>query len=215
MICFKTNDYIEYINQVAIVIKKNKDYITELDSATGDGDHWLNLNIGFEKLVEEATLWGELNYSELFQKIAMTMMSAMGGSSGVLYGSAYLAASKILVEKDYIDEELFGDVLKSWADAISDRGKAKPGDKTMLDTIYPAAEAYQKARKEGKECNESLDMMTKAAKKGAESTKDMVAVKGRASYQMDKSIGHLDPGAITMMMQLVSMANYVKEHCVM
>ena len=83
-------DYLRYLTKAAGVIRENKEYITELDSATGDGDHWLNLTIGFEKLLEKSKEWEGATYQELFRNIAMTMMSAMGGSSGVLYGSAYL-----------------------------------------------------------------------------------------------------------------------------
>lgn len=102
MFALKPEDFIIYLKKVAKVIEENKEYITELDSETGDGDHWLNMNIGFQKLVEKTGEWKQMNFQELFQNIAMVLMSAMGGSSGVLYGSAYLKSSMLMKDKEII-----------------------------------------------------------------------------------------------------------------
>ena len=206
MFALKPEDFIIYLKKVAKVIEENKEYITELDSETGDGDHWLNMNIGFQKLVEKTGEWKQMNFQELFQNIAMVLMSAMGGSSGVLYGSAYLKSSMLMKDKEIMDEMLFGEMLLDWAEAIASRGYAKPGYKTMLDAIYPAANAYQKSLNEGNDIADCLHKMVMAAKQGADSTREMEAVKGRASYREDKSVGYLDPGAVTMAMQLECMA---------
>ena len=206
MFALKPEDFIIYLKKVAKVIEENKEYITELDSETGDGDHWLNMNIGFQKLVEKTGEWKQMNFQELFQNIAMVLMSAMGGSSGVLYGSAYLKSSMLMKDKEIMDEMLFGEMLLDWAEAIASRGNAKPGYKTMLDAIYPAANAYQKSLNEGNDIADCLHKMVMAAKQGADSTREMEAVKGRASYREDKSVGYLDPGAVTMAMQLECMA---------
>ena len=107
MFALKPEDFIIYLKKVAKVIEENKEYITELDSETGDGDHWLNMNIGFQKLVEKTGEWKQMNFQELFQNIAMVLMSAMGGSSGVLYGSAYLKSSMLMKDKEIMDEMLF------------------------------------------------------------------------------------------------------------
>ena len=193
MFALKPEDFIIYLKKVAKVIEENKEYITELDSETGDGDHWLNMNIGFQKLVEKTGEWKQMNFQELFQNIAMVLMSAMGGSSGVLYGSAYLKSSMLMKDKEIMDEMLFGEMLLDWAEAIASRGNAKPGYKTMLDAIYPAANAYQKSLNEGNDIADCLHKMVMAAKQGADSTREMEAVKGRASYREDKSVGYLDP----------------------
>ncbi|MCB5711121.1 dihydroxyacetone kinase subunit DhaL [Lactonifactor longoviformis] len=202
-------DYLRYLTKAAGVIRENKEYITELDSATGDGDHWLNLTIGFEKLLEKSKEWEGATYQELFRNIAMTMMSAMGGSSGVLYGSAYLKTAGLLANRESIDQELLGEILQGWAEAIRSRGNAELGYKTMLDAVYPAASAYAKGLEEGKSSEECLRQMARAAREGAESTRDMEAVKGRASYREDKSVGFLDPGAVTMAMQLECLADFI------
>ena len=206
-------EYMQYLCKAAEVIHENKDYITELDAETGDGDHWLNLDIGFFKLTEALPQWKECSYQEFFRNVAMTMMSAMGGSSGVLYGSAYLKAAKRMAGKEEITPDLLGEVIKSWSDAIAERGETKPGFKTMLDAVYPAANAYEQALAAGKSSSECLRAMAAAAKEGAESTRKMEAVRGRASYREDKSVGHLDPGAVTMALQLECLAEFVLKNC--
>ena len=98
-----SKDYVEYLKKAYVKIHESGDYITELDAATGDGDHWANINSGFGKLNEMADELEQLNLFELFKQIGKTMMSVIGGSSGVLYGSAYLAAAKTLKEKETIN----------------------------------------------------------------------------------------------------------------
>lgn len=213
MFVLKPEDFIAFLKETAKVIEENKEYITALDSETGDGDHWLNMNIGYKKMIDKTKEWHCLNFQELFQNVAMTMMSAMGGSSGVLYGSAYLKASILMKGQETMNEILLGEMLRGWADAIISRGDTKPGQKTMLDAIYPAANAYQEALNAGDSIAVCLRKMAEAAKNGAESTRNMEAVKGRASYREDRAIGYLDPGAVTMAMQLECMANSFLSLC--
>ncbi len=213
MFVLSQEQYMEYIKETATLLQEKKDYITKLDADTGDGDHWLNMNIGFQKLVEKFPEWNGLSYTELFEKIAMTMMSAMGGSSGILYGSAYLKASVLLKEAHVMDDEALDRMLSGWSEAIAKRGDVRPGDKTMLDAIHPAALAYHQAFGEGKNSEECLGKMMAAAKQGAENTRNMKAVKGRASYREDKSVGYLDPGAVTMALQIACLGNYIMENC--
>lgn len=266
MFALSQEQYKEYIKEVAARLQKEKEYITKLDADTGDGDHWLNMHIGFQKLVEKLPEWDGLSYAELFEKIAMTLMSAMGGSSGILYGSAYLRASKLrreagllkaersearvseaewsearlpgaklpdvklpearvskaersevrlpkaqILDDGMLNEEGLDTMLSGWSEAIAERGDVRPGQKTMLDAVYPAAIAYHQARIEGKESAVCLAEMTAAAKQGAESTRKMEAVKGRASYREDKSVGYLDPGAVTMALQIECLGNVIME----
>ena len=231
MFALSQEQYKEYIKEVAARLQKEKEYITKLDADTGDGDHWLNMHIGFQKLVEKLPEWDGLSYAELFEKIAMTLMSAMGGSSGILYGSAYLRASKLrreagllkaersevrlpkaqILDDGMLNEEGLDTMLSGWSEAIAERGDVRPGQKTMLDAVYPAAMAYHQARIEGRESAVCLAEMIEAAKQGAESTREMEAVKGRASYREDKSVGYLDPGAVTMALQIECLGNVIME----
>ncbi len=206
-----SKDYVEYLKKAYVRIHENGDYITSLDAATGDGDHWANINSGFGKLNEMAGELESLSLFDLFKQIGKTMMSVIGGSSGVLYGSAYLAAAKTLKEKETIDSQALCGVLEAMLEAMMSRGNTQPGWKTMIDTLYPAVECYKKCLADGVSEAETVDQVKKAAMDGAESTRGMEAVRGRASYQADKGVGHLDPGAVTMSYQIEILMDCVKE----
>lgn len=204
-------DYVEYIKRAYELIHSRGDYITELDSATGDGDHWTNLNMGFESLVQQADRLEEMELSEQFREIGRIMMSVIGGSSGILYGSAYIAASRPLEGKEKIGEETLYEVLLSMLDAIISRGQAKEGDKTMIDSLAPAVKKYKECLDRQEDAELLCEEVKKAAEEGAENTKKMEAVRGRASYQADRGLGHLDPGAVTMSYQLVTLMDFAAE----
>lgn len=206
-----SRDYVEYIRRAYELIHSKGDYITELDSTTGDGDHWTNINMGFESLVQQADRLEELNPSDLFREIGRIMMSVIGGSSGVLYGSAYIAASKVLKGKDSIGVETLYEVLNAMLEAIIARGQAKEGYKTMIDSLAPAVRKYKECLEQQKNTEALCREVEKAAENGAENTKNMEAVRGRASYQANRGLGHLDPGAVTMSYQLVTLMNFAAE----
>ncbi|MCT4563200.1 MAG: dihydroxyacetone kinase subunit DhaL [Maledivibacter sp.] len=202
-------DYMEYIELVTKKIEQNKDYITELDSITGDGDHWANMNMGFQKLVENKEELAAMELKDMFKKIGMLIMSTVGGSSGVLYGSAYIGASKIIGDKEYLDIKLLCDVLEEELSAIMKRGNAEPGFKTMIDSLAPAVNRFKAALKSNGDESTALQELKQGAIDGMNSTKDMEAVRGRAFYQANKGVGHLDPGAVTMCYQLEILVDYL------
>ena len=204
-----SNDYVEYINLAAKKIADNGDYISKLDATTGDGDHWANINMGFENLVAAGEEMRAMPINGVFKKIGMLMMSKIGGSSGILYGGAYMAAAKAAAGKETLDSEGLCAALDAMVTDMMNRGKAEPGMKTMIDALYPAVQAYKAALAEGKSDAETLDLVKKAAIDGAESTRDMEAVKGRASYMLNKGVGHLDPGAVTMSYQIECLCDYI------
>lgn len=209
-----SKDYMEYIKLVCRKIAASKDYITEIDAATGDGDHWVNMNMGFSALQNAADELSNLTISDMFKQIGKKFISVVGGSSGILYGSAYLEASKLTIGKECLNDEDLCGVLDAMTSAIMQRGNAKPGDKTMLDAIHPAVETFKKGLEEGTDLTMLLPAVKQAAMDGAESTKSMVAVKGRAYYQTDKGIGHIDPGAVTMSYQIGILADYILQNMV-
>lgn len=215
MLRMSVHDYICYLTLVAEKISESGDYITELDSSTGDGDHWVNINMGFQSLMKHKDELAAVALSDMYKKIAMLLMSKVGGSSGVLYGSAYLGAAKVTAGKDELDDRLLCKVLEAWLNEIMVRGNAKLGYKTMIDSLAPAVSAYNKALDDGMSSKDALNAMKQAAINGAENTKGMEAIRGRACYQADKGIGHLDPGAVTMSMQLECLADYAIEHCIL
>lgn len=207
-----SKDYVSYIKIAAKRIHENGEYISKLDAVTGDGDHWANINLGFENLVAAGDEMEKMPMDGVFKKIGMLMMSKIGGSSGVLYGGAYMAAGKALAGKESINSEELCLALETMVNDMMNRGKAEPGFKTMIDSLYPAVQAYKAALAEGKSDADTMAAVKKAATDGAEATKAMEAVKGRASYQTNKGVGHLDPGAVTMSYQLECLCDYVKDN---
>lgn len=206
-------DYVKILKEIEKKLKEEKDCVTDLDLATGDGDHWSNMDSGFSALVEKSKELEKLDIREMFKEIGMTMMSVIGGSSGVLYGGAYIAAAKATKEdKKSLNTKELAKVLESMSEDMKRRGRSEEGHKTMIDAIAPAAEEFKKALKEKKDEKEIFERVKKAALEGAEATKDMEAIRGRASYQKKKGVGHLDPGAVTMSYQIEILCDYIIEN---
>lgn len=210
-IYLKSENYMEYLDRVAKRIAENREYISQLDAATGDGDHWANMNVGFEKLIANRELLSTLNISNCFKRIGLLMMNTIGGSSGILYGGAYMAAGKRLADKEVFDTQDLCTALRAMVDDMCERGKSKPGDKTMIDCLYPAVVAFEEGLASGTPEPELFQLVKAAAQKGAEDTLNMEAVRGRAYYQPNKGVGHLDPGAVTMCYQLEILMDYLME----
>lgn len=206
-------NYANFLRNAYKKIHSEKTYLSELDAATGDGDHWANINIGFSKLAESSTEIEHMTLAAGFQKIAMIMMTVIGGSSGVLYASAYLEAGKKLQGKQYIDCPMLCEVLEAMDNAIMQRGNAEPGMKTMVDTIHTAVNCYKECLNAGMEELELLDRVKMAAFNGQQSTIAMEAVRGRAYYRPDKGVGHLDPGAVSMYYQIEMLIDEIKRNC--
>lgn len=179
--------------------------------ATGDGDHWSNINMGFEKLVENSEKLAGMSVSDELKEIGKIMMAVIGGSSGVLYGSAYLAAAKSVKGKETLGKKELCDVLEAMLNAIISRGQAQEGFKTMIDSLAPAVKEYKKCLEEDTDDKTLCERVKKAAVDGAENTKNMEAVRGRATYQANKGVGHLDPGAVTMSYQISVLMDCVME----
>lgn len=201
---------VEIINKIAETISKNKDYLTDLDRTIGDGDHGVNLNRGFTKLNEESDKYINLNDSEIVNKIAMTLISNVGGASGALYGTAFMKMGIFMKGKDSISKEDIPEIINIGIEGIKMRGKSDVEDKTMLDTLVPFCnylkENNNKEIKIGLLFSEALEK----AKEGRDSTIEMIAKKGRASYLKERSIGHLDPGAASSYMILETITDVLR-----
>lgn len=206
-------EYVGYLTAAGEEIAGQKDYITALDSKTGDGDHWVNMNMGFQKIVAKADDLKKQDLPGLLKQVGMITMSGVGGSSGVLYGSAYIAASRALDGQTEIDDQRLLTLLEAQTKAIMERGKVEPGWKTMLDSLYQGTEAYRAALAAGKDSQQAVEALMEGARQGRDATRDMEAVKGRASYQTNKGVGDLDPGAVTMCMQVETLGRYILAHC--
>lgn len=203
------SQYMDYIKIVAKRINENGEYISSLDAITGDGDHWANINMGFQCLVENDAEIRMMPFDNALKRIGMLMMSKVGGSSGILYGGAYIAASNTVSGKLEITGEDLCSVMEAMVNDMMSRGKAEPGYKTMIDALYPAVEAFKSGISSSLNDCDILENVKNAAINGAEATKAMQAVKGRASYQTNKGVGHLDPGAVTMSYQIECLCDYI------
>lgn len=188
---------LEVIEKISEEIIKNKDYLTELDREIGDGDHGVNLARGFEKVKEELLNMQNMQSFEVFNKMAMILISSVGGASGALYGTALMKGAAYLKTKEEITPEIMAETWNEMIKGIEMRGKAVLGEKTMLDTQIPAYEAFKIKADAGANISECFEFAELKAKSGMEATKDIVATKGRASYLGERSIGHLDPGSVS------------------
>lgn len=178
-------------------IEAEKDRLSELDGAIGDGDHGITMSIGF-KAVTAALAALDLDRAtpaDVLSTAAAGFLDAVGASTGPLYATGFRRASQILAGRPSLDLSACSDMLAAIAEGIRDRGKAQRGDKTMLDVWLPAAEAAATAVAEGRSKRDFWLTVTAAADSGAAATATMIATKGRAARVRERSLGHLDPGA--------------------
>lgn len=191
-------------------IQKNRDFLSEVDGLIGDGDHGINMAKGFG-ICERELNNQEANLSESLKTLGHILISEIGGSMGPLYGTFFNKMARRCRNVEVIDSLVFEDMLDDACDALSELGNAKVGDKTLMDVLIPASLAYRKAVSERKSFSDALQYMKKAAIKGMESTKDMVAKVGRASRLGERSRGVLDAGAVSCNLILQSMADSITE----
>ena len=183
------------IRSIAESVSKNKEWLTELDMAIGDGDHGINFARGFNKAIEKFSTIKYEFPAEVFKDVAMMLMSVVGGSSGPLYGSFFVKMAMRFRGSEDISPKMFGEALSDGVYGVMSLGKASCGDKTMLDALMPACEICKSILAEEGDIVCALKKALDAAVIGAESTIPLIAKKGRASFIGDRSIGHKDPGA--------------------
>ncbi len=192
-----TADYLpQFLTKIQNTIHCHKDEVAELDAAIGDGDHVVNLQRGIEALIAIESELTAMEWSAAFMKIGMTLMSTMGGASGSLFGTLFMSMGKA-ARNGEMDFSRFADCFHQGVESVKQRGKADLGEKTMLDTLIPVANSLVTDARNGKDSKTALKNAQQAAIKGMESTKDMLATKGRASFMGERAIGHIDAGART------------------
>ncbi|MBE6906910.1 dihydroxyacetone kinase subunit DhaL [Marasmitruncus massiliensis] len=191
-------------------IHENKEFLTDLDRAIGDADHGHNMARGFHAVMEKLRASPPADLSTGLKTTAMTLISTVGGASGPLYGTAFLRCAKVMQGKDSIDKTDAVQLLGESLDGIESRGKAQPGDKTMIDALKPAYDTFAAASEQNRTFLECLEEACKAAEEGVNYTKTIAARKGRASYLGERSIGHQDPGATSVMLILKALTEYYK-----
>ncbi|WP_314626240.1 dihydroxyacetone kinase subunit DhaL [uncultured Selenomonas sp.] len=199
----------EIVQAVSEKIEAEKDLLTELDSAIGDGDHGINMARGAKAVMEKLPSLIEKDTGTLLKGIGMAIVSSVGGASGPLYGTAFMKAGDALKGKEEPSAEDFLAAFSAAIAGIKMRGKSTTGEKTMLDALCPAESAMREAIEAKKSPKEILQAAAAAAEKGAEETTNILATKGRASYLGERSIGHRDPGAVSSAFMLRAMADAI------
>ncbi|MDT2397789.1 dihydroxyacetone kinase subunit DhaL [Enterococcus avium] len=196
--------------KVIETIKSNREYLSEVDSVGGDGDHGINMNKGFTMAEKEIEGQAQVNMSEGFKIISGVLVNKIGGSMGPLYGSFFRGLSVASKKEVEINKEVFGAMLEKAYQNIAMLTEAKIGDKTLMDVLIPAVETYR-AQVTASSFADCLEEMLKAAEAGLESTKQMTAKVGRASRIGDRSLGHQDAGATSCYLMLKALAEGIKE----
>ena len=188
-------DVLRWLGALQQVFSQNAQRLTDLDSAVGDGDFGFSLDRGFTAVQAELTANPPADIRSAFQNVAATLIKTMGGSSGPLLGTFFLRAGAASAGKSGLEPADVVAAFQAGVDGLQQRGKAAPGDKTMLDALLPAMDAMRGALQGGGGLTEILERGAAAAEAGMRATISMQARKGRASYLGERSVGHQDPGA--------------------
>jgi len=202
-----TEDTLSWLQQLALVLQENREYLTQLDSAIGDADHGINMDRGFKAVAEKLPTQAEMDIGSILKLVGTTLVSTVGGASGPLYGTAFLRAGMAMAGKRELYEADYIALLEAALEGIKARGKAQPGEKTMLDALAPALTAARAAEAEHPGLVEITRRASEAADAGMKATIPLVATKGRASYLGERSAGHQDPGATSSWLILKTLAD--------
>ncbi|MGL4607090.1 MAG: dihydroxyacetone kinase subunit DhaL [Eubacteriaceae bacterium] len=188
--------FIGVIEDLIVLAEEKKDYFTELDSAIGDGDHGMNMSIGFREVNKNLEEWKSGDINTLYKNVGTALLDKVGGSSGPLYGGFFMKFGLPVKEKEEVTFEEFLEMMETGVAIIEKRGKAKVGDKTMVDTLRPGVDALKTAyTEEGLSPKESMKKAVEAGTAGSDATVPIVAKKGRAMRLGERAIGHRDPGS--------------------
>ena len=186
---------IRFIEGVAARIKEHRDELTQLDSPIGDADHGINLDRGFTAVLGKLPTVADKDIGTILKTTGMTLVSTVGGASGPLYGTAFLRAGMALADRYELTEAEVVAALEAALEGIMARGKARRGEKTMVDAIAPGIDVLKEAQASGEDFRAAVRRSVAAVEAGMKGTIPMLATKGRASYLGERSIGHQDPGA--------------------
>jgi len=188
-------DVRSWIDGYAATIAEKKEYLTQLDQAIGDADHGINMDRGMQAAVVKLDGLDDSDPGTLLKAVGMALISTVGGAGGPLYGTLFLQMGTAAAGKNELGPADWAAALDSALKGVQARGKAEPGDKTMVDALLPARDEFAAALEEGASFGDALRRSAAAAEEGMKATVPLVARKGRASYLGERSAGHQDPGA--------------------
>lgn len=207
---FKNSEGKSILIKMVKAVQDNKAYLGEVDGLIGDGDHGMNMNKGFT-IFENRLIDKNVSFTEGLGELGTILMNEIGGSMGPIYGTIFMGMSEAGENLEEVSLEKFANMLTTALEELYDIIEARVGDKTLVDTLSPAVDAIKKASKEKMQLKEALIEMKKAAEKGKDSTKDMVAKFGRSSRLGERSRGVLDVGATSCCIILTAMAEGIEE----
>ena len=190
------SDAEQLVRTIAETALENEKYFSDLDAVVGDGDFGYSLARGFGKLLED---WDSLEYDDvsgLLKKTAMVLSSRIGGTSGPIWGTAFLRAGTTLKDTPSPSSEDVIAALRASIDGIKQRGNADLGDKTLLDALIPATDRLEQEFAGGASASDALAAAAVTARESAEATKPMLAKRGRAAYAGERSMDSVDAGAM-------------------
>jgi dihydroxyacetone kinase-like protein len=200
---------LQALNNMCDTIENEKEYLSELDGAIGDGDHGVNMAKCFRLVKKKLAESSAEDIGTLLKDVGMVVLNSVGGAMGALYGTFFLKLSQESAGKRDLNLSDLVAMLQTGERGILEIGKAQIGDKTLIDTLSPAVRAIEAAANEGKELSGALADFELAAKQGMESTREMVAKIGRASRLGERTVGHQDAGATSCYFILRSLASAI------
>jgi dihydroxyacetone kinase-like protein len=195
------------LDAICLMTRENQEYLTDLDAAIGDADHGINLARGFEAVRDQLEQMASLDIGAVLKSVGMTLVSEVGGASGPLYGTAFIEAGKTVQGKTEINRDDLIALGEAALSGIKRRGRSERGEKTMIDAIEPALDAFRSAGS----LLDGLRAANEAAHTGVQETIGMIAKKGRASYLGPRSVGHQDPGATSSALMIEVVYRRLKE----
>ncbi|ASL99275.1 MULTISPECIES: dihydroxyacetone kinase subunit DhaL [Serratia] len=197
---------VDWLMRCGEVFSRERDFLTRLDTEIGDADHGLNMNRGFNKVVEKLPSVADKDIGFILKNTGMTLLSSVGGASGPLFGTFFIRAAQAANAKQSLDLAELHQMMQEGVEGVVMRGKAEPGDKTMCDVWWPVVESLGQSAQQNLSVAEALQRAADSAERAVESTITMQARKGRASYLGERSIGHQDPGATSVMLMMKTLA---------
>jgi dihydroxyacetone kinase-like protein len=201
-------ELVSLLQQVCARIQENREFLSKLDAACGDGDHGVSMARGFRAVAEKLEKTPHDSPASLFRSVGMWLISSIGGATGPLMGTLFLEAGKSLNPENLsIDSPALASMFRAGLEGVCRRGGANPGEKTMVDALAPAVAAMESAAKDGDDPPTCLKKAAEAARSGAQSTESMVARQGKARYLGERAVGYQDPGANSIALIMEALAD--------
>ncbi len=205
-------DIIKATASIAPIMDEQQNYLGELDTVVGDGDHGFNMATGFRYIKDSIDSFSNLDITGLYKKIGFELIKNIKGSAGAIFGTFFIGQAEYYSSANKGDDPVtlneYSAAIMNSVEKIKARGHSEAGDCTMLDALIPASKALKQAATDKKSISAAFENAAEAAREGAEATKEMIGRHGRAKYLGEKSLGHMDPGAMSTYFIFRAMADY-------